>query len=279
MGNIAKHNDGIRYIITCIDVFSKFAWTVPVKNKDAQSVLNGFSTFFNGDDDDRIPKQIQADKGSEFFNAKFKKYLKNNNINLYSVNSELKACVVERFNRTLKEKMYRYFTARNTYRYLDILDDLIISYNKTYHRTIKMAPFEVCKENESDVWRSMYGLVNDEIIKFKFNVDDKVRISKNKNIFEKGYTPNWTEEVFIITTRMARVPPVYQVKDLNDTDILGVFYEKELQSVNKKDDEEYRIEKILKKRKRKGKLEYFVRWLGYTPEFDSWVSAEDIKQL
>jgi hypothetical protein len=186
--------------------------------------------------------------------------------------------VVERFIRTLKEKMYRYFTARNTYRNLDILDDLIISYNKTYHRNIIMAPFEVYKENESDVWRSMYGLVNDEIIKFKFNVGDKVRISKNKNIFEKVYTPNWTEEVFIITARMARVPPVYQVKDLNDTD-MGVFYVKELQSVKMKDDEEYRIEKILKKRKRKGKLEYFVRWLGYTPEFDSWVSAGGIKQL
>ncbi len=96
--------------------------------------------------------------------------------------SELKDCVVEIFNRTLKEKMYK------------------------NHRTIKMAPFEVCRENQSDVWRSMYGLVNDEIIKFKFNVDDKVRISKNKNVFEKGYTPNWAEEVFIITSRMARVP-------------------------------------------------------------------------
>jgi hypothetical protein len=276
MRNILKHNSGHRYIITCIDVFSKYAWAIPIKNKQAATVKLGFEKILEST---RQPKHLQSDKGTEFFNKNLKTLLDARNINLYAVNSDKKACIVERFNRTLKEKMYRYFTHKKTYRFLDILQPLIDSYNNTYHTTLKMSPNEVNKTNEKDIWQRMYNTGEVQDIKFKLNIDDKVRVSKYKHVFEKGYTANWSDEIFIVTKRVPRVPPVYEIKDLNNEDILGIFYEQELQRVLK-EDEVYRIDHIIRRRKNKttGQIEYFVRWLGYTREFDSWIQQEDFQK-
>ena len=276
MSNIKKHNSNFKYIITVIDVFSKFAWAIPIKNKYAKTVIEGFSTIFTSN---RRPKNLQTDKGSEFINAGFKKLLSDNQIKLYSVESDKKACVVERFNRTLKEKMYRYFTDKNTYNYINVLDGLMESYNSTYHRTIKMPPVNVSKANEKAIWKRVFGGIDETTIRYNLEIGDKVRISKYKSIFEKGYTANWTDEIFIIQERIARVPPVYRIKDLNDKLINGVFYEKELQKIIK-EDAVYKISRIIKTRKkRNGEKEYFVSWLGYPSEFNSWVNEEDISAL
>ncbi len=273
MKSLAQVNNSSKYILTIIDVFSKHAWAVPLKNKFGKTVAEAFSKLFQKG---RKPRHIQTDDGSEFFNEPCRACFRTNDVKLYSVKSELKACVVERFNRTLKEKMWRYFTAKGAYRYIDVLDKFIDSYNNTYHRSIRMTPNGVCRENEEAVWNRLYHPKTNAPVKFRYNIGDKVRLSKNKPIFEKGYTPNWTEEIFIITERIPKFPPVYHVKDLNNTIIKGTFYEFELQQIIH--DDTFRVDQIFQKRynRRLGCEESFVSFLGYPEEFNCWVRSADI---
>ena len=172
----------------------------------------------------------------------FQKFLRENKIEFFTVKSEVKASVVERF---------KYFTAKNTLTYIDVLPQLVRSYNNTYHRSIKMKPRQVTKANQAKVWDKLYG--SDIRVRFKFQVGDRVRISKVKRMFKKSYLPNYTEEMFTIYKRFARQVPVYKLKDDAGEILEGTFYEPEIQKIIKNDDV-YRREKILRKRKRKGVL-------------------------
>lgn len=138
----------------------------------------------------------------------FQKFLRENNIDFFTVNSGLKASVVERFNRTFKNKMYKYLTAKNTLTYINVLPQLESSYNNIYHRSIKMKPSQVTRMNEAQVWDTLYGDDVQKPVRFKFQVGDRVRISKVKRMFGKSYLPNLTEEIFIVYKRMARQVPV-----------------------------------------------------------------------
>ena len=187
----------------------------------------------------RKPNKIWVDKGSEFYNAYFKKGLRHNDIVMYSTHNEGKSVVAERFIRTLKSKIYKYMTSISKNVYIDKLDDIVNEYNKTYHTTIKMKPIDV-KDN---TYINIDKETNDKDPKFK--VGDRVRISKYKKIFAKDYTPNWSEEVFVIKKVKNTVPWTYVINDLKGEEIMGTFYEKELQNTNQ---EEFRIEKVIKKR-------------------------------
>jgi hypothetical protein len=225
---ISKFNDNNRYLVTCIDVFSKFAWVVPIKNKKSDTVLEAFKFIVNSSG--RKPNFLQSDQGTEFLNSKFKEYLSEIDVGFYYVNSELKASVIERFNRTIKEKIYKYFTLKNTERYIDILDTLIQTYNNSYHRSIKTLPSKVNKENEKTIHQILYKKDSRDKV-FNFEVGQTVRITKYKHIFEKGYTPKWTDEIFKVKYQIPRDPVVYKIEDLNNEEIEGVFYEPELQKV------------------------------------------------
>lgn len=229
LSRLARYNNGFKYLLTCIDVFSKYGWAIPIKSKSAESIYLAFTKIFKK----RRPKKLQTDKGKEFLNKIFLNLLKSKKIHFYQINSDLKACVVERFNRTIKEKMWRYFTKKKSFVYLDIIDNLIKSYNNNYHRSIKMSPNEVNNENKNQVFKNLYGHINDSLIEFKFKKGDNVRIAKYKTVFDKGYTPNWTSEIFIINKLFIRNPPVYEIKDLQNQIIEGVFYENELQKIYK----------------------------------------------
>lgn len=159
---------------------------------------------------------------------------------------------------------------------LVVLDDFIYSYNHTYHRSIKMRPVDVKKSNENKVFINLYGIRELKKIKPKFKIGDRVRISKNKMQFEKGYTNNWSHEIFTIFEIIPREIVVYRIRDLADEEIHGVFYEEELQKVTKSD-EVYLVEKIVKQRKTKKGIEYLVKWLGYPDKFNSWIRAEDLQ--
>ena len=141
-----------------------------------------------------------------------------------------------------------------------------------------MKPSQVTKANEAKVWETLYGNDVDKRVRFQFQVGDRVRISKVKRMFEKSYLPNFTEEMFTIYKRFARQVPVYKLKDDADEILDGIFYEVELQKVIKEDDV-YRVEKVLRKQKRKGVVEYFVKWKGYPDKFNSWVVESDISKL
>ena len=273
--NLSRYNKGYKYLLTCIDIFSKYAWVLPLKSKQGQELVKAFQKIlFTG----RKPSKQQTDLGTEFLNRVFQTYLRDNNIDFFTVNSGLKASVVERFNRTFKNKMYKYFTAKNTLTYINVLPQLVSSYNNTYHRSIKMKPSEVTKANETKVWDTLYGNDVEKRVRFKFQVGDRVRISKLKRMFEKSYLPNFTEEMFTVYKRMARQVPVYKLKDDAGEILDGTFYEPELQKIIKNDDV-YRVEKILRKRKRKGIVEYFVKWKGYPDKFNSWIAESNISKL
>jgi transposase InsO family protein len=267
VSNISQHNDGYRYILTCIDVFSKMAWAIPLKSKSANEVTSAFEKILA----DRRCNMLQTDKGTEWLNSKFQSMLRNNGIKFYtSENEELKASVVERFNRTLKERMWRYFTYKNTRRFLDILPDLIHSYRHSYHRSIKMVPADVDKSVEDLVRRHLYPVKLKKKLKYKFSVGDKVRIAMQKVPFTKAYTGQWSEEIFVVKMCNPTLPVTYSIQDQAGEDIKGKFYEDELQKITKSDSE-YIVEKILKTRKRGGIIEYFVKWRSYPDKFNSWV--------
>ena len=205
------------------------------------SYKNHSKTFFSGD---RKPKNLHVDQGSEFYNHKVKNLLESRKINLYSTFSEKKASICENFNRTLKTKMWKMFTRTRNYKWVDALPQLLTEYNNTIHRTIKMKPIDVTEQNEKAL---LCQLKKKFIFKPpKFNVGDHVRISKFKTIFEKGYTPNWSTEIFKVHKIKNTQPITYVLKDYQDNVISGGFYSFEL--LNVKYPDIYLIEKVIKKR-------------------------------
>ena len=260
---IARHNDNYKFVLTCIDCYSRYAFAVPVKNKSAPEVKAAFESILL--ENDRRPTYVQTDKGREFLNAIFFTFLKQQEILHYtSENNDIKCALVERFNRTLKSKMWRYFTRAKSLRYIEVLPKLVQSYNSTYHTSIKMAPvrmdhhyqFEVVGRRSSPNW--------------KFKVDDTVRISRSVEQFRKGYEGGWSKEVFVVTSRLPTDPPTYTLKDYSGEEVKGKFYAQELQKV-KRDPALFEVEKVIRTRTRKGKKEYLVRWFGYGPKHDTLV--------
>ena len=182
---------------------------------------------------------------------------------MYSTHNEGKSVAAERFIRTLKSKIYKYMTSISKNVYIDKLDDIVDEYNNTYHSTIKMKPIDV-KDN---TFINTSKEINNKDPKFK--IGDYVRISKYKNIFAKGYMPNWSEESFVIKKVKNTVLWTYVINDLNGEEIIGTFYEKEWQKANQ---EEFRIEKVI--RQKGDKL--YVKWKGYDNSFNSWTDIKDI---
>jgi hypothetical protein len=161
--------------------------------------------------------------------------LKKHEIKFYvGTNPDIKCAVVERFNRTLKSRIWKYFSEKNTYKYLDVLKDIVNGYNHSYHRSIKLRPVDVTKENEMEVWETLYGKGPHKAVRFKLQVGDKVRLAKKKSEFAKGYYPTYTDEIFVIDRKKQTDKPIYFLKDLHGDDIYGFCYENELQQVGKK---------------------------------------------
>ena len=232
---LSKFNKGIKYLLCVIDLFSKYAFVIPLKDKKGFSIANAFQSIL--DKSKRKPNKIWVDKGSEFYNASFKKWLQDNKIIMYSANNEGKSVVAERFIRTLKSKLYKYMTSISKNVYIDKLNAIVNKYNNTYHTMIKMKPIDA-KDNTYINTSKKINYKNP-----KFKVGDYVRISKYKNIFAKAYMLNWSEEVFVVDKIKSIVPWTYVINDLNGEEITGTFYENELQKTNQK---EFRIEKVIK---------------------------------
>ena len=265
MKAFSDHNDGVTFLLLVIDIFSKYGWIIPLKNKEGKTVAEALKTIF----EERKPEKLWTDKGTEFHNKDVKDL-----IEIYSTENEEKSSIVERWIRTMKEKMWKYFTDNNTYIYIDVLSDLVEDYNNTVHSSTKLTPVEASKKkNELTVWRNLYPdryKINN--LTPKFSVGDKVRISKKKKTFEKGYTTRWTEEIFTITKIQNTDPITYKIADLNGEEIKGSFYEPELQ---KTEQQIFRIEKVIKKEKGKS----LVKWKGYSDKFNSWVDNKNLIDL
>ena len=279
MSSKAEYNDGYTFILTCIDCFSKYAWAIPIINKQADSIIEALKIIFKSG---RKPKRLQTDKGTEFLNRKVQTFLRHHNIQLFTTQSDKKASIVERFNRTMKGRTYKYFTAKNTYRYVDVLQSLVDGYNNTYHRSKKMKPNSVRKRHQIIIRQRLYGklksptkLRTQRKKSYKYMIGDLVRIIKQRLTFARGYLPNWSEEIFIVYNRKNFKEPFYYLRDFAGEDIEGGFYEKELQQVQ--DSDEYRIEKVLRRKRVNGKQLHLVKWKGWPNKFNSWV--ENIRNL
>ena len=200
MSSTSKFNDKYRFLLCIIDVFSKYAWVVPIKDKTGKTLVHALKSVFKSG-----RKPLQTDKGTEFKNKDFQNFLKSKKIHFFTTeNPETKASIVERFQRTLKSGMWIYFTHHRTLRYLDVLSKLVNPYNHSYHRSIKRAPVSVTVQNEAKISEILFGnkksnCKNSKSSQAKFKVGDFVRINKTKRTFEKGYLPNWTQELFKIS--------------------------------------------------------------------------------
>ena len=195
-------------------------------------------------------------------------WLRDNDIEIYSIHNEGESVVPKRFIRTLKTKIYKYMTSISKSVYIDKLDDILNRYKNTYHRTIKIKPVDVKDNTYIDSMKARSSKeVNNKVPGFK--VGDHVRISKYTNIFAKGYTPNWSEEVFVIKKVKNAVPWTYVINDLNSDEIIGTFFEKELQKTNQP---EFRIEKVIKKKGDK----LYVNWKSFNSSFNSWIDKKDL---
>ncbi|KAJ8916919.1 hypothetical protein NQ315_013390 [Exocentrus adspersus] len=248
----ARENSGYRYILVVINVFSKYVWAEAMKN---------------------VPKNCQTDMGKEFHNQMFRKLLADLKINHYSTYSNLKASVVERVNRTLKNLMWKQFSLQGNYKWLALLPKIVHKYNNTRHRTIKMKPSEVNNENELILLDEVYGSnrkVKRNIKAGIFKKGDYVRISKYREAFAKGYTPNWSNEIIIIRKVNYTYPPTYLLADQNGQDIEGYFYRGELQKTLHND--VYLIEKVVRRKGNK----LLVKWLGMDSKHNSWIDKTDM---
>ena len=270
----ANVNKNFRYLLTVIDVFSKYAWARAIKNKEAATLVRAMRDILNSSDGQlfKPPALLQTDKGREFDNVKFRAMLDEYNIKLFSTYSIKKAAVVERFNRTLKTKMWREFSARGSYKWIHILDDLMREYNNSKHRAIgMMKPNEITAKDESFL-REIHD--KDHISRsrgvVRFKVGNYVRISRLKGKFEKGYTPNWSTELFVIRKVQPTCPVTYLLKDIKGNLIEGGFYNEELQKTSLKDT--YLVDKIVKRRGNR----VLVKWYGFPSSENTWEDEKNI---
>ena len=268
MQKYSRVNKGYKYIFTNIDIFSKYAWSFPLKTKTIKEIKSCFQKIFNK----RKPKYIWSDQESSFFSKEMQQFFKDNNVKIYYTHSHLKAVIIERFNRSLRELMMKSFVKNNNTVWYNILPDLINTYNNRYHQTIKMKPKNVNKLNEKHIKNTVY---NHDITnkKPKFKVNDLVRISlKRRTLFDKP-TGNikWSEQLYKIYKINKSNVITYQLKDMNNEIIKGQFYTKELQ-LSKNTTGEYIIEKILKTNKDK----IYVKWRGYDSSFNSWIDKNTV---
>lgn len=263
----ASKNKNMKYILTVINIFSKKAFARALKNKTGTEVTQAMKSIL--DSMNHPIRNIHADMGNEFYNTTMKKMLKEREINLYSTFTTKKAAIVERFNRTLKNKMWKQFSLRGSYKWIDILESLIDDYNNTKHRTIKMKPNEVNEGNERYLLHTVYNYSTMKR-RPKFKLGDMVRISKYKHIFEKGYTPNWTTEIFKINRIQNTDPITYLLVDLKGNEIKGTVYQEELQLVQHPN--VYLVEKFIRTKGNK----VYVKWLGFDNSHNSWVDKNDV---
>ena len=205
-------------------MYCKYAFVIPLKDKKGISIVNAFNKIIK--QSGKKTNKIWVDQRSEFYNNNFKKWLSDNDIIIYSTYNEGKSVVAERFIRTLKNKLYKHVTTTGKNVYYDILDDVVNKYNDNKHSTIKMKPIDIGDNNK----RVYIDERNEKDSRFKVGV--RVRISKFKNIFAKGYSPNWSKEIFVVDKINDTVPYTYNLKGLNDAEIIGSFYDRELQKTN-----------------------------------------------
>lgn len=280
MQQFSRYNNGYKYILTCIDCFSKFSFAVPIKNKQSISVKKAFEKIFAI----RKPDSLQTDRGKEFLNKIVLDYFKNLEINFFTTkNTQFKCAIVERFNRTLKSKMFKYFSSKGTRKYIDVLDNLIDAYNNSFHRSIKIEPVNVNDTNKDIIFKNIYGYetmrqyLATKTKTPRLKKGDTVRIKYELTPMDKGYYPNWTDVLYKVDNSIKGInKPMYKLKSVDNVILNRNYYPEEIQKVK---ENFYRIEKIVKPETRNGRRGFIVKWIGYSANHNSWVPADEIRNV
>jgi hypothetical protein len=270
MSSLADENRGFKWILVCICTFSRRVWCFKTKNKRGQTITEAIRGLLTTN----RPKKIECDSGSEFVNKHFKTMLQKLRIKMYHVYSIRKGALVERYIRTMKTKMFKMFTAQGSHVWHDKLDDLVKSYNNSYHRSIKRTPMEVTHANEAEVRDILYPKLPPPK-KPVFKLGDTVRITRKLHVFQKKYKQLWSYEVFYISEILNSTPTTYKIEDFNKETIKGCFYENELQIVDKSSNI-YAVERIIRRRQYRGRAQYLVKFQGYPDSFNSWIDQTDL---
>ncbi len=273
LDKLARYNRGNKYLLVGIDVFSRRAFARALKRKTGKAVADALATVLKK----KVPRLVQTDAGGEFFSHQVQKLLKKHGVKLFSTAQDTKASVIERFIRTLRGLLYRYFTKNSTKKYVDVLEDLIGHYNNSVHRSLGIRPADVGSANERTIWNKLYASEFPRKAIFKFQLGDVVRISKLLGRFEKSALPQWSREHFTITRRRATKPVTYGISDDKGNRLKGSFYDDELQKIRVPKDTYYKIE-ILRQRRRLGKKEYFVRYVGWPDNFSEWIRESQLQK-
>lgn len=275
---LAKYNNNVRYLLNVIDTFTRFAFVRPLINKQANTVLEQFKDILR--EAQEKPYMIVLDKGTEFMNQQFINFCKSNKILLINPQSNVHAAYIERFNRTLQNIMYKYMTENETNKYIDVLQDLVATYNNRKHRMIQMTPAQAESDSSQHIKINLSQAARNHATKQqnpKYTLGTYVRIAKQKGKFSRGYQEQTQQEIFkIYKIDLSKKIPLYHLETYNgDEKIKGGFYSFELTPVST---DIFRIEKIIKKRTYRGKKQLFVKWKGFDDKYNSWVDEKDVQQ-
>ena len=298
MTELADSNDGYKYLLVGVDLFSRFAYCVPMKTKHCKtSTIPAFRKMFS--DRDGIPfGGIYSDLGGEFVCKELKTYLKSEGVRIYFAHNLVKVGIAERFILTLRLRLERYLQANETRKYIDVLQDILDSYNNTYHRSIGRKPAGVNEDNAREVYQFQYlpfdpksNVVENKVkkkakkpISFKFSTGDTVRISSPKTsaFTKESRRHRWSEEIFKISSRTMRYGiPIYKLVDLLDDPVVGSWYQRELTKAFYNPDGYFKLDPThkIKERKRRGHKEYYVAFDGYPKKFNLWLSETEFTNL
>ena len=277
----ASINSKYRYILTCIDVFSRFVRAIPVKNKDAKTLAEVLKKLFAHDK--LAPRHVQTDLGKEFYNKSVQALFRSLKINHYTVHSQFKAAVVERFNRTLRERLNRLFTHQRNKKWVDVLPKIIDAYNHSSHRSLGgKRPIDLYnkKMNNMEDWEQQQPPPGKLKRKHAFHAGALVRISRisTSSPFRKNFDQNWSEEIFRIASVATNTKPImYILKDATSDEVIdGKFYHEELQDVGDTLPTVYRIEKIISTKGSGVHKQYLVKWYGYDKSRNSWITQDQL---
>ena len=277
---LAEANDGYKYWLTAVDVLSKFARVQPIKSKTGPEVARALEGILA----DAKPKQIRSDLGKEFFNKDVRKLLLRKEIRHFPAYNYTKASTVERFHRTIRAKLWRFFDSTNTRRYVEVLPKLVTSYNAAVHSSTDMAPKDVTPLNQNKAWKHLFATMLTQRNRWRrqktplkrrtdLKVGDLVRLSKAKHVFQTGYTSSWTEELFKVHKIIHPLRGVtrsyyrYKVEDMRAEVILGTFHRQELQKVRP---DRKQVKKTVSRTK-EGKL---VTWRGFPQTLRTFVPRQ-----
>ena len=206
-----ENNRGYRYVLVVIDNFSKFGWTIPLKNKNSQSIKNSFENVLLSSK--RSPTLIETDRAKEFYNNIFQDFLNKNNIKLFSRNSSYGAVFAERFNRTIRDLLKKIVFERGDAKWVDILPTITKQYNKKVHSSTKLTPIQASlKKNEGYVYKNL--LDKRKKIEPKFQLNDLVRTADLRKTFSKGDTTNWKYTLYKVTEIINDTIPSYKIDNL-----------------------------------------------------------------